>query len=255
MPSPTSDAVRLPNAPSLSWEHCRLLVESVVDYAIFMLDAEGRVATWNLGAETIKGYVASEIVGQHFSRFYPAEDIGAGKRQRELVVAKEVGRFEDEGWRIRKDGSRFWANVIITPLRNEQGDVLGFAKVTRDLTDRRRAEEDLRGAEERFRLLAESVVDYAIYVLDPDGRVSTWNLGAERMKGYEAQEIIGQSFAVFFPEEDVAAGKPSNELALARADGRCEDEGWRVRKDGTRFWANAVLTSLRDAQGELIGFT
>jgi PAS domain S-box-containing protein len=251
---PTQNVVRLPNIPSLTWDDCRLLVESVVDYAIFMLDTEGRVATWNLGAEKIKGYRADEIVGQHFSTFYPREDVDAGKPKRELEVASSEGRLEDEGWRVRKDGSRFWANVVITALRDETGNLRGFGKVTRDLTERRGVEEDLRRSEERFRLLVEHVADYAIYLLDPEGRITTWNLGAERMKGYQAAEILGANFALFFPKEDIDAGKPARELVAAREHGRFEDEGWRVRKDGSRFWANAVLTVLRDARGEVLGF-
>jgi PAS domain S-box-containing protein len=251
---PTQNVVRLPKIPSLSWDDCRLLVESVVDYAIFMLDTEGHVATWNIGAEKIKGYRAAEIIGQHFSKFYTTEDVAAGKPQHELDVAKSDGRIEDEGWRVRKDGTRFWANVTLTALRDETGKLRGYGKVTRDLTERWRVEEDLRRSEERFRLLVEHVADYAIYLLDPEGRVATWNLGAERMKGYETREILGSSFARFFPQEDVESGKPARELETARTCGRFEDEGWRVRKDGSRFWANAVLTVLRDGRGNVLGF-
>ena len=243
-----------PTVKSLSWDDSRLLVESVVDYAILMLDAEGRVTTWNRGAEAIKGYRADEIVGQHFSRFYGDQDNAAGKPARALAVASAQGRVEDEGWRLRKDGTRFWASVVITALRNEEGVLLGYAKVTRDLSARRRDEEELRRSEERFRLLVENVGDYAIYVLDAGGHVTTWNLGAQRLKGYEATEAIGMHFSAFFPAEDAAGGKPARELAIAREHGRFEEEGWRIRKDGTRFWANVVLTVLHDSQGTEIGF-
>ncbi|MEV4052121.1 PAS domain S-box protein [Amycolatopsis sp. NPDC049688] len=232
----------------------RLLVQGVLDYGIFMLDTGGRIASWNAGAERIKGYAAEEIIGEHFSVFYPAEDVAAGKPARELEVAVAQGRLEDEGWRLRKDGSRFWANVVITALYDERGELQGFGKVTRDVTERRAAEAALRESEERFRLLVQSVQDYAIFMLDTGGRIASWNAGAERIKGYAAEEIIGEHFSVFYPAEDVAAGKPARELEVAVAQGRLEDEGWRLRKDGSRFWANVVITALYDDQGRLHGF-
>jgi PAS domain S-box-containing protein len=240
------------NAPEShpSDERFRLLVESVRDYAIFMLDPEGFVSTWNIGAERIKGYTADEIIGKHFSTFYPPEDVAAGKTERELEIAIATGRFEEEGWRVRKDGSLFWASVTITAMRDAGGKLVGFAKVTRDLTERRLAEEETR----RFRLLVESVRDYAIFILDPFGNVMTWNIGAERVKGYAAKEIIGKHFSIFYPPEDVAAGKCEMELAVAAREGRFEDEGWRIRKDGSSIWANVIITALRTPEGQLIGF-
>jgi PAS domain S-box-containing protein len=232
----------------------RLLVEGVRDYAIFMLDGAGRVLTWNAGAERLKGYSAKQIIGQHFSCFYPPDAIQAGKPARLLALAARDGRVEDEGWRVRRDGSRFWADVIITALRDADGSVLGFAKVTRDMTERRRAEQALHDSEERFRLLVESVKDYAIFMLDPAGRVASWNRGAEAIKGYAAEEILGQHFSIFYTPEDVASGKPQQHLDAAVRDGRVEEDGWRVRKDGTRFWADTVLTALRDPAGTLVGF-
>ncbi|MCC8250419.1 PAS domain-containing sensor histidine kinase [Saccharothrix luteola] len=232
----------------------RLLVDSVIDYAIFMLDPTGRVISWNAGAERIKGYSAEDIIGKHFSTFYPPEDLDARKPWYELEVAAEVGRFEDEGWRLRKDGSRFWANVIITALFEKSGRLRGFAKVTRDMTERMRAEEALRASEERFRLLVQGVIDYAIFMLDPTGRVISWNAGAERIKGYSAEEIVGEHFSTFYPPEDLVARKPWRELEVAAEVGRFEDEGWRLRKDGSRFWANVIITALTDAAGRLRGF-
>ncbi|KYF83474.1 hypothetical protein BE17_40930 [Sorangium cellulosum] len=238
----------------VSEERFRLLVETIQDYAIFILDAGGHVATWNVGAERIKGYKAEEIIGRHFSTFYPPADVTAGKCDRKIEEAIRFGRVEDEGWRVRKDGSLFWASVVITALRDREGTLLGFAKVTRDLTERRRAEEALRRSEERFRLLVESVKDYAIFMLDPQGVITTWNRGAQELKGYSAEEILGQHFSRFYPEHDVRAGKCDWELAIAARDGRVTDEGWRIRKDGTRFWAYVVITALRGPGGELVGF-
>jgi PAS domain S-box-containing protein len=232
----------------------RLLVEQVRDYAIFLLDPQGYVQTWNAGAERLKGYRAEDIIGQHFSRFYPEEAVRRGWPQHELEVARAAGRFEDEGWRLRKDGSRFWANVVITAVHGPGGELVGFAKVTRDLTERKKVEEELRQSEERFRLLVESVNDYAIVMLDPGGRVASWNAGAARTMGYAPDEIVGRHFSRFYPAEDVAAGKPDRELRVAAAEGRFEDEGWRLRKDGSRFWANTVITALRDEAGVLRGF-
>ena len=236
-------------------ERFRLLVESVTDYAIFMLDPDGRIISWNRGAERLKQYKANEIIGQHFSRFYPAEDIAARKPEIELEEAIANGRVEDEGWRIRKDGSRFWALVVITALYDHGGEFVGFAKVTRDLTERRAAEEELRASEEQFRLLVERVDEYAIYLLDPQGRVASWNSGAAKIKGYTAQEISGKHFACFYTAEDVAAGKPQHNLETALRFGRVHDQGIRVRKDGSTFQADVVITALRDATGQLRGFS
>ncbi|MEU4548345.1 PAS domain-containing sensor histidine kinase [Nonomuraea dietziae] len=231
-----------------------LLVQSVVDYSIFMLDPDGRIVTWNEGAQRINGYTAQEIIGSHFSVFFPPEDVASNKPEWELMTATAEGRVEDEGWRVRKDGTRFWANVIITALFDETGELRGFGKVTRDRTRQRLAEQALRESEERFRLLVQSVVDYAIFMLDTEGHIVSWNAGAQRIKGYRADEIVGSHFSVFYPPEDVASGKPDRELEIAVVEGRLEDEGWRVRKDGTRFWANVIITALFDETGRLRGF-
>jgi PAS domain S-box-containing protein len=230
------------------------LVREVRDYAIFMLDPGGRIASWNAGAERIKGYAAADIIGQHFSVFYPDEARRRRIPDQELEIAAAQGRFEDEGWRIGKDGGRFWANVTITPLRDDKGVLRGFAKITRDLTERRRQEEELRRTEERFRLLVDGVKDYAIFMLDPAGRVMSWNAGAERINGYKSQEIIGKHFSVFYPREALDKKWPEQELAMAREQGRFEDEGVRVRKDGSAFWANVTVTPLYDRSGELFGY-
>jgi PAS domain S-box-containing protein len=364
----------------------RALVHAVQDYAIFSLDVAGVVQTWNAGAERNTGYTSSEIVGQHFSRFYPRDAVAAGKPEAELATAARTGRFSEETWRLRRDGRLFWAHVVITPLHDTRdGSLRGFAQVTRDLThwkaredalrenrealaatlhsigdgviatdelgrvtrlnpvaerltgwahaealgrpitevfsivseltgqpmespiarvlaegiviglanhtalvsrdgtlraiadsgapirdpggvirgavlvfrdvtEERRAAEAMRKLEERFRILVSQVADYAIYMLDLSGRISSWNIGAERMKGYSEEEVLGQHFSLFYTPEDVASQKPARALEQAIAEGRSENEGWRLRKDGTRFWANAVLTALHADNGALIGF-
>jgi PAS domain S-box-containing protein len=241
--------------PDQREELFRIFVESVRDYALLILDPEGFIVTWNRGAEAITGWTAEEIIGQHFSRFYPEESIATELPERELLGAGKDGRYEDEGWRVRKDGTRFWANVIITALRDEDGELIGYAKVTRDLTERRRHEETLRHNETRFRTLIEGVRDYAIFMLDPAGRVATWNTGAQHIMGYRAAEIIGEHLSTFYPRDGRERDLADIELRTATTEGRFEDEGWRVRKDGSRFWASVILTAIRDGAGTLTGFT
>jgi PAS domain S-box-containing protein len=232
----------------------RLLIDSITDYAIFMLDPQGIVTTWNPGAARFKGYNEAEIVGQHFSRFYTDEDRSAGLPARALHIAATEGRFEQEGWRVRKDGSRMWAHVVIDPIQDPSGRLLGYAKITRDLSRRKAAQEALNKSEAQFRLLVQGVKDYAIYMLDPDGRVASWNTGAQLFKGYSEQEIVGQHFSRFYTEEDRATGLPLRALATAAAEGRFEQEGWRVRKDGTRFWAHVIVDAIRNEAGDLVGY-
>ncbi len=232
----------------------RLLVDAITDYAIYMLSPEGYVTSWNSGAQRFKGYRASEILGEHFSRFYLDADREAGLPARALRIAATEGRFEGEGWRQRKDGTRFWAHVIIDPIRDSSGALIGFAKITRDLTERKAAENALKRSEEQFRLLVQGVSDYAIYMLDPEGHVASWNSGAERIKGYTSEEIIGRHFSTFYTDEDRLNGLPARALATASRDGRFEREGWRVRKDGSRFWAHIVIDAIKDDFGDIIGF-
>jgi PAS domain S-box-containing protein len=229
-----------------------LLIQAVVDYAIFMLDVEGRVASWNPGAERIKGYTAAEIIGQHFSRFYTEEERAAGMPDKVLRIAAETGRFSAEGWRRRKDGGHFWAMVVIDSIRQD-GKLIGFAKITRDMTEQRAAQLAALESERRFRLLVQGVSDYAIYMLSPAGEVTNWNRGAERIKGYSASEIVGEHFSRFYTPEDTASGLPEKALNIARQQGRYEAEGWRQRKDGSRFWAGVVIDAIYD-DGKLVGF-
>jgi PAS domain S-box-containing protein len=235
-------------------ERFRLLVEGVRDYAIFMLDPTGHIVSWNSGARLIKGYTKDEVIGQHFSLFFMPEDRQAGKPARLLEIAKREGKYQEEGWRLRKDGSCFWANVLITPLYDAHGKLQGFGKVTRDMTERQQAQETLRQSEERFRLLVEGVRDYAIFMLDASGHIVSWNSGAQLIKGYTKDEIIGRHFSIFYPLEDVRKGKLERELRIATTEGRYEEEGWRIRKGGSRFWANVLITAVFDAHGELRGF-
>lgn len=242
-------------APNLDTEgRYRQLVEAVTDYAIFMLDPTGVVTSWNAGAQRFKGYTPREIIGQHFSRFYTEEDRRSGLPQRVLEISAREGKFESEGWRVRRDGTRFWAHVVIDPIRDPNGKLVGFAKVTRDLTERKMAEETLRQSQEQFRRLVQGVTDYAIYMLSPEGIITNWNLGAQRIKGYLPTEIIGKHFSQFYTEEDRASGEPQRALETARREGRFEKEGWRIRKDGTRFWSHVVIDPIRDDGGALIGF-
>jgi PAS domain S-box-containing protein len=244
--------------------YLQLLIDSQPDYAIFLLDETGRVLTWNDGARRLKGYAADEVIGRHFSMFYPPEQVAEGLPEQILDAVRRTGRHETEGWRVRRDGSMFWADVVITALRDEDGQLLGFGKVTRDLTSRRLATEQLRTAAgelraanaalEQFRLLVMTVRDYAIFMLDVSGRILTWNSGAEHINGYAADEVIGRHFEVFYTEPARARRHPDHELTVAAQEGRFEEEGWRVRKDGTLFWASVVITAVRDASGALVGF-
>jgi len=232
----------------------RLLIDAVVDYAIYMIDPDGIITSWNSGAKRFKGYEEAEILGEHFSRFYTADDRAAGLPQRALDTAIREGRFEGEGWRVRKDGTNFWSHVVIDPIIDPNGKLLGYAKITRDLTDRKMAEETLKQSEQQFRLLVQGVTDYAIYMLSPEGRVSNWNQGAQRIKGYLPEEIIGQHFAIFYTPEDRELGEPQRALEIATREGRFENKSWRMRKDGTRFLAHVVVDAIRGDTGSLLGF-
>lgn len=231
----------------------RLLVEGITDYAIFMLDPEGRVTNWNAGAERIKGYRASEIIGKHFSVFYTPEDLAVDLPRRALETARNEKHFLAEGWRVRKDGSRFFASVVIDPIY-ENSVLIGFAKITRDITERQNAISELLKSESQFKTLVGGVTDYALYMLDPQGIVANWNIGGQRIKGYTSEEIVGQHFSLFYTPADQAAGKPARALKIALETGRYDEEGWRVRKDGSFFWASVVIDPIRSDAGELIGF-
>ncbi len=231
-----------------------LLVDAITDYAIYMLDGSGLVTSWNSGAKRFKGYEEAEILGKHFAIFYTDEDRRDGLPGRALDEGTRSGRFEGEGWRLRKDGNRFWAHVVIDPIRDGTGHLLGFAKVTRDLSARQAEKDALRQSEDQFRLLVQSVTNYAIYLLDTAGVVISWNVGAQRIKGYAPAEAIGKNFSMFFTEEDRERGEPGRALETATRDGRSEKQGWRVRKNGDVFLADVVISPVRDDSGKIIGF-
>ena len=251
--TPTTDSAHQKSYWLETEARFRFFIESVQDYAIYMLDPEGHITTWNGGAERIQGYRDTEIIGKHFSCFYQEEDLRSGKPKSLLEIATREGHVEDDGWRVRKDGSKFWGRVTLSAVHDEAGKLIGFGIVTRDITQQKRSESILQRQEERFQLFVQCVQDYALFLLDPDGYITTWNLGAERIKGYKASEIIGQHFSCFYPSGE-RAQKPKYELEVAAKLGRFEDEGWRLRKDGSKFWANVVITAIRDQAGRLIGF-
>lgn len=229
-------------------------VSAIEDYAIIGLTPAGIIRTWNCGAEHIHGFKADEVIGRSFSMFHTQEDRQKGCAATALEAARKNGRSESEGWRVRKDGSRFWANVVITVLTDEHGGVLGFGKIVRDMTDKKRAYEAVVESEQRFRMLVDGVTDYAIFMLSPEGIVTNWNAGARRINGYRAEEIIGSHVSRFYAPEDAAAGLPQHGLSVAETEGRFEAEGWRIRKDGGRFWAHVVIDAIRDEKGALAGF-
>jgi PAS domain S-box-containing protein len=232
----------------------QLLVDNISDYAIYMLSPEGVIISWNSGAQRFKGYQADEVIGTRFSRFYTKEDRATGLPDVALATAAREGRFENEGWRVRKDGTRFWAHAIVDRILDGSGRLIGFAKITRDITERKAAQDALRDSEERFRLLVKGVTDYAIFMLSPEGMITNWNMGAERIKGYSSDEVVGSHFSRFYTEQDRARGLPETALVAAKDEGRFESEGWRLRKDGSAFWAHVIIDPIYNDEGKHIGF-
>jgi PAS domain S-box-containing protein len=238
-----------------SEERFRMMVEGILDYGIVALDSLGNVSSWNAGALRITGYRADEIIGQHLSRFYTRADNEDGRPARDLQTAAEAGRFEHEGLRVRRDGGTYWASDVLTPIRDHGGTLLGFSQVTRDLTERRRTQKLLQESEERFRTMVESLVDYAFYMLDPQGNIASWNAGAARVYGYLADEVAGKHVSRLYPRAEAEQRKPGREMEMAAVAGRVENEGWQVRKDGATFWASVIITAVRDSSGKLVGFS
>ena len=226
----------------------------MVDFAILALDVSGTIESWNTGAERLKGYTAAEAIGRSFSMFYTEEDRHSGLPLALLETARLRGRVTDTGWRLRKDGTRFWGDVVITALHDDDGQVSGFAKVVRDLTVEHELAEALHRSEERFRVMVSQVKDYAIIALDASGTIESWNTGAEWLTGYSADEAIGRSFSMLYSSTDRRAGLPVQLLDQARTEGRVQHTGWRIRKDGSRFWGDVIITALHDDDGKLTGF-
>ena len=235
----------------------RLLVECVADYAIYMLDPKGQVVTWNEGAERSKGYKAEEIQGKNYSIFFLPEDAKAGLPTRELMAAARDGRYETEAWRRRKDSTKFWALVTLTAIRGPEGELRGFAKVTRDMTAQKASEEVLRrqNAElERYRIIVENIVDYVIFTLDAEGRIDSWSPGARNVLGYSAEEALGREYSLVFTPEEIESGEPQKEMAEAARNGHCTTDDWRVRRDGRIIWVSGALTAVRDETGKPTGY-
>jgi PAS domain S-box-containing protein len=231
-----------------------LLVTSIRDYAIYLLDPNGHIVSWNAGAQRFKGYSQDEVIGKHFSLFFTQDDLADKLPWKILEQAAKVGQCEAEGWRVRKDGTRFWANVVVDAIYDNDKVLIGYAKITRDITERTKAQDALFESEERFRYLVQSVTDYAIYMLSPAGNIVNWNLGAERIKGYSAEEIIGQHFRRFLTPEDIEDGLPEIALNTAKLEGHYEQEGWRIRKDGSRFRAHVIIDAIHNDDQKLIGY-
>jgi PAS domain S-box-containing protein len=231
------------------------MIEEIQDYAIILLDENGIIRNWNKGAEKIKQYTESEVLGKHFSIFYLQEDLDKNLPQKLVTQAARTGRAAHEGWRKRKDGSKFWGSITITAIHDENQNVIGFSKVTRDLTEKKKTEDALKMSEERYHRMIAEVQDYAIILLDENGYIQNWNTGAEKIKGYKAQEIIGKHFSIFYPEKDRENHLPDKLLQVARDKGKAIHEGWRVRKDGSRFWGTIVITALHGRDNTIIGFS
>jgi PAS domain S-box-containing protein len=230
------------------------LLDGITDHAIFLVDADGLVRTWSEGAARVMGYTREQILGRPVSLFYTPEARALDEPRQVIEAAVREGRHTTEGWRLRADGTQFWANIVLEAIRDANGKLTGIAVMARDFTERTNAREASQRTETQFQLLVQGVIDYAIYMLDPRGNITNWNLGGERIKGYSASEIIGRHYSTFYTEEDRAAGLPQRALGIASREGRYEAEGWRVRKDGTRFWASVIIDRITNDQGEIVGY-
>ena len=226
-------------------------INEIEDYAIIILDKSGNIIEWNKGAEKIKGYTASEITGKNFKKFYTLADINSCKPDSLLEEARINGTATNEGWRVRKDGSKFWASVVITAIHDKEDNVIGYSKVTKDHTSKKLYQDKLS----QLDLAISEIEDYAIILLDLNGNIQNWNKGAKKIKGYETQEIIGSSFTNFYSKEDQKNQKPQSLLKQALEYGKANDEGWRIRKDGSKFWASVTISTIVNPEGNISGFS
>lgn len=231
------------------------MFDEIEDYAIILLDENGFVQNWNKGAEKIKGYKAAEIVGKNFEVFYTLPDKLNRLPAKLIKHATEHEKVTNEGWRVKKDGTRFWGSVLINAIHDDDGSVIGFTKIIRDMTMLKVSKDSLHQSEDRYSKMISEVSDYAIILLDINGNIENWNKGAQQIKGYRPEEIIGRNFRVFYSTEDQVKQVPENLIDIASRDGRSQSEGWRIRKDGTRFWGLITITALHDSLGDTIGFS
>lgn len=246
----------------------RQMVAEIQDYAIITLDRDGFIQDWNIGAQNITLFKTADAIGKHYRQFYLSKHPDDSLPENLLSQVAETGSVSFEAWRLRKDGTTFWSLTTMTALHDTVGELTGFAEVARDMTaiktvEQRQKEiydelhkknEALVESEQRFQQMIAEIRDYAIIVLDEQGFIRNWNTGAELIKGYSS-EVIGQHFSIFYPHEDRKSGLPEILLQEATVNGRAAHEGWRVRKDKSRFWGSIVITSLHDKNGNLIGFT
>ena len=241
--------------PAEPLDQYRRLIEGLRNYAIFTLTLDGRFASWNSGAMQTFYFTEREVLGKHYSLIFTTEDIAKGRPQNELQSAIEQGRESVEGWHVRKDGTRFWCTDTVQTIRDARGTVTGFSKIVRDSTERHEAAENLRRSEELLRLMIEGVTDYAIYCIDPGGKIIQWNRGAENVFGYPAAEVLGKHFSLTYTPDSIARGVPAGELATAAAEGYAVDEAWHVRRGGTLFFSAGRMTRLQpDSDGRPRGF-
>jgi len=248
---------RVDRLPAQSQMHMHALVESVSDYAINLLDPNGRILTWNAGSQRVHGLSASEALGRHFSILFPQEEMEQGEPEWLLKETARLGRCRTEGWRLGAGGKKIWAEIDMTAIHDGAGKLAGFTRVLHDATDHKLSEESLRKLNfelEQYRVILENIDEHAIYTLDADGHVSGWGTGAQRLLGYAAEDVLGQHYAIFAMEEDRLAGQPQRELTEAAVTGRCLTDSWRLRRDGSIVWSSGVISAVRDEAGELVGF-